>query len=378
MKGYPMAIDTVFMEGNANSSGMRFGDTRRWRIEAYLSQWLDSLRRAGVGEPEEYLSRMLRDTRFVDSVREYAPDLLEYVSGIASACAQPFDLVFASQLMDEEWEYRRQFLADLRPPEKCSSVAILCRGGPTLIGQNMDLGPFTDGHQVLLRVARSDSEPEALIFSVGCMIGLMGVNARGIALCVNSLPQLSAAREGVPVAFMIRKILQANSMEEAVQTVKRLPHATGQHYLIADCDGIRSFEASATGVVEYRAPDPGRVLHTNHPLSPIEQRPSSADDLVNTVARLSSLSTRLLHGEPGVDEIKDALSASDDPDHPVRRILDKDPGNLTLQMGAFTTGSMISALHRGATQIDTWVSSGPPLPSDYEHFTLRAGEFLPD
>ena len=370
-----MAIDTVFMEGNANISGMRFGDTRRWQIEAYLSQWLDSLRRAGVGEPEEYLSRMLRDTRFVDSIREYAPDLLEHVSGIAAACAQPFDLVFASQLMDEEWEYRRQFLADLRPPEKCSSVAILGQGRLTWIGQNMDLGSFTDGHQVLLRVARSASEPGAVIFSVGCMIGLMGVNARGIALCVNSLPQLSAAREGVPVAFMVRKILQAHSMEEAVQTVKRLPHATGQHYLIADCDGIRSFEASATGVVEYHAPDPGRVLHTNHPLSPIDQRASSAEDLANTVARLNSLSARLTHGEPGLDQIKAALSASDDPEHPVRRVLGKEPGNLTLQMGSFTTGSMISTLQKGVGQIDAWISSGPPLPGDYEHVALtRLGD----
>lgn len=366
-----MGIDIVSMEGSAKSSGMRFGEVRRRQIEAYLSEWLDSLRRAGLGEPEAYLSGMLRDTRFVDAIREHAPDLLEHVSGIASGCGQPFELVFAAQLMDEEWEYRRQFLGDMRSPEKCSSVAIVGRGGPTWIGQNMDLGSFTDGHQLLMRGVKSDSEPGALIFSAGCMIGLMGVNARGIALCVNSLPQLTAAREGVPVAFMIRKILQAHSMEEAVQTVKRLPHATGQHYLIADCDGSRSFEASATGVVEYHALDPGRVLHTNHPLTSIDQRESSADDLANTVARLNSLSARLLRGEPGVEQIKEALSASDDPDHPVRRVLGKDPGNLTLQLGSFTTGSMISVLQRGAAQINAWVSSGPPLPGDYEHVALK-------
>ena len=137
----------------------------------------------------------------------------------------------------------------------------------------MDLGWYTDGFQALLEVDDGEA-PAALVFTTAGMLGLLGVNAAGVGVCVNSLPQLPSAPEGLPVAFVIRRLLQARAAEEALGLVQTLPHATNQHYVIAGPGVARSFEAGAGGVTEYLPPDPTRVLHTNHPLSDARPRRS--------------------------------------------------------------------------------------------------------
>jgi predicted choloylglycine hydrolase len=294
------------------------------------------------------------------------PDLLEEVRGIAAGANLPLEMALATQFMDEEWAYRRLVLSRTRVIEKCSSVAMVAPGGPIWIGQNMDLGGYTDGHQVLLRARGSSSEPGALIFTIGSMIGLLGVNDRGIGVCVNSLPQLPSARAGVPVAFVIRKLLQAITLQEAVHTVQMLPHATGQHYLIADSSRIKSYEASPEGVREFRPADPSRVLHTNHPFTDLKSAPMSARYEANTIARLNSLTTRLGHGPGGLEAIQGALSSFDDPDNPICRLRGAARG--ANASTGFTTGSMISALRKNA--VESWVSAGPPSMGGYRQVSL--------
>jgi isopenicillin-N N-acyltransferase like protein len=281
----------------------------------------------------------------------------EEVRGIAVGADQPLDVVLASQFMDEEWAYRGA------AEQKCSSLAIRSSEGLTWLGQNMDLGQHTDGHQVVMRIAPHGSEPGALVFTIGGMVGLLGVNARAIGVCVNSLPQLPHAREGLPVAFVIRKLLQARTLAEAVEAVSTVPHSTGQHYLIAGPGWVRSFEASARGVVEYHAPDPERVLHTNHPLAQAGEGMSSSPYLANSFARLRSLTDRLMRGVPDLDAIQAALCASDDPEHPVCRLS-------ATGAAALTTGSLITALETQSTTVDAWISAGPPSLRGYERVSL--------
>jgi isopenicillin-N N-acyltransferase-like protein len=247
--------------------------------------------------------------------------------------------------------------------EKCSSVAIAAPGGPTWIGQTMDLGAYTDGSQALLAIEGDDRSPDALLFTTAGMIGLMGVNDAGLGVCVNSLPQLGGAPEGVPVAFVIRRLLQCGSVAEASELVQRLPHATNQHYVLADLSAVRSFEASAAGVTEYRPPSPDRVLHTNHPLTEVQGRPETDQARANSVARLKSLQGRLGEGAPDAGAIKAALSSRDDPANPVCRIPDEDAGLI-----GFTTGSMVSEI--GPADITCWVSPGPPSERGYSRFEL--------
>lgn len=359
-----MIIEIVDLAGDATTRGKAFGSARSRQIASFLGDWLKSLRAAGVTEPRSYITRMLQDTDFLPAIRLHTPELLDEVRGIAEGAGQPFDLTLGAQLMDEEWAYRPSAFSRGEALQKCSSVAIRSREGDVWIGQNMDLGGYTDGHQVALRIAPHSPECGALILTVGGMIALMGINAYGVGVCVNSLPQLPSDRKGLPVAFVIRTLLQSNNLAEAVRTVCAVPHATGQHYLLADATGLRSFEASAASVLEYHSPDPSRVLHTNHPLAQSTSVRYRMPYNVNSQARLRSLINRLMTGEADLEAIKSALSSCDDPQHPVCR-LPASQLSAGTSLAGFTTGSMVSAILPRAQTIESWISAGPPTLRGY-------------
>lgn len=359
-------IDIVDLKGVGFARGEVYGNMRRSQIERFLIDWLESLGAAGVGNPQLYLSKMLEATGFSNAIDEHSPELLEEVRGIAAGAAVPLELVLASQFMDEEWAYRVHFLRAPESPPKCSSVAIHARDGLTWIGQNMDLGSYTDGHQVLMRTAPEGRVPGTLIFTIGSMIGLLGVNSRGLAVCVNALPQLPAARQGLPVAFVVRRLLTAEDAAEAARMIHTFPHSTGQHYLIADSNSIRSFEASPAEVLEYHSPNPSRILRTNHPLTGTLAR--AFPEAVNSMARLRSLTARLMDGQPDLETVKASLSSCDDAANPVSRALRG--GQASQGPTSFTTGSMVSALQQDSAVVDSWVSSGPPHLRPYARVQL--------
>lgn len=361
----PMPIDVVDLSLGGYQRGWQWGVQRRTQIQHWIQAWRGSLKTGCTVDPEHHIDRMLKDTDFLPAIDRNTPELLEEVRGIADGADLPFDIIFAGQLMDEEWAYRRASLRSTEAVQKCSSAAVSNGGGVAWVGQNMDLGGYTDGHQRILRMSGKDEQDASLIFTIGGMIALMGVNARGLAVCVNALPQLPCASEGVPVAFIIRKLLAADGLAEASRLVQSLPHATGQHYLLADAYAIRSFEASPDGVFEYHAPDRNRVLHTNHPL--VERLTAATLDNTNSIVRLRSLTQRLMTNSVSTESLKDALSSSDDPNHPICRITK--PGataNPVTGMVSFTTGSIVSELRSSEPPV-CWVSSGPPALRGYNH-----------
>jgi isopenicillin-N N-acyltransferase-like protein len=360
-----MYIEATELRGEPYERGRAHGELLRQLVHGHLAAWLDSLAQAGLGEPHTYVREMLQETDFRSSISVHAPDLLEEVDGIADGAEVPRDLIFALQLLDEEWAYRQRRRGNSRLLEKCSSLAIVSNSGPTWIGQNMDLGGYTDGWQILMRIARNDVTPGALVFSTAGMIGLMGVNASGLGVCVNSLPQLPSSSEGTPVAFVVRRLMRCRDLSEAAAIVLSIPHATNQHYVIAQAGAALSFEACAAGVTEFRPADPTRLFHTNHPLTEVLGEPEPLASRENTVARLLSLQERLGKGEPDLAEVQDALSAFDDARHPVCRLKSPDNGLIS-----FTTGSMISALRPGRVPTESWVSGGPPSLGGYSAFTL--------
>jgi hypothetical protein len=359
-------FSALALSGAPHERGVAQGAALRPLIQSHVAAWLDALEVGGVGEPQAYVARMLAQTDFVTAIEAYTPDLMREVEGVAVGAEVPFELLFGLQLLDEEWAHRVRIQAAAGKLEKCSSVGIVGADGQTWVGQTMDLGAYTDGHQALLSIAGEGERPAALVFTVAGMIGLMGANAAGVAVCVNSLPQLPSAAQGLPVAFVLRRLLQAASAEEACALVFSLPHATNQHYLVGGPGTVRAFEASCEAVTEFHPPQAGRVLHTNHPLAEEKGAPEDAAYRANTVARLDALTVRLSGGAPGLEDIKAALCSFDDPAHPICRLRGESP------LSALTTGSMISALAPG--RVESWISPGPPSVTGYSPFLVASDD----
>ncbi|HTN97301.1 MAG TPA: C45 family peptidase, partial [Nordella sp.] len=113
------------------------------------------------------------------------------------------------------------------------------------------------------------------VLSSAGMIGLTGVSRAGFGICVNTLLMLNHDKAGLPVAAVFRGALAQDSAEEAVRFLRSVPHASGQHYAVADKHGVVGLECSAQGATVSAAPDALSLIHTNHPLASADIEPAS-------------------------------------------------------------------------------------------------------
>jgi isopenicillin-N N-acyltransferase like protein len=352
-------VKVLRLEGSAYQRGLQHGTELRPEIATVVNLWKDDIAKTTRADPDVIIKTFLAETRFQPAIERWTPGLLDEVRGIADGAKQPFDTMFAFQLVDELWVF-----IDKRVADRCTAVGVARAGShPAYVAQNLDLEPFRDGFQLVLHIAGSLSAPEQFVFTSVGLIGASGVNSRSIAIACNTLMQLNASTDGLPVAFIVRGVLAQNAGDAAVEFIKSIKHASGQNYIVGTGDRVRDFEASAGKVVEFRpAPDGSVVYHTNHPLAnddlkpwhrrAIEALPPELRRAGNSEVRLASIRKRMERPAAAIDDrvIADALRSRDSESHPICRSLR--PGT-----GAFTFGAVIMTL---SSTPSLQVTMGPP------------------
>src|SRR3954452_3916952 len=270
------------MAGTPSERGLAYGELARPLIQEAAARW-----QAGAGSRcEEVLHALIDRTDLVATARRLTPYLVEEIAGIAVAAAVDERLIWALNLLDEDWWVRRRLEA-----AGCSSLGVPGAGEqPALIAQNMDLPDWVDELQVLLDIRPSEDSPRVLAPAYAGIVATNALNELGIGVCVNTLSQLPTSGRGLPVAFFIRHIAAQRTLESATAVVRDLPHASGQNYLIGSPTGIEDLECGA-GVVRPCPLREGRIAHTNHPLS----APPPDDDgvVAHSGARLDALERAL-------------------------------------------------------------------------------------
>jgi isopenicillin-N N-acyltransferase-like protein len=259
-------LPVVTCTGSPGERGAQHGEALRGLIAEGLGRWAESIASIHGVSPDRYISGFVEGTDFLPAIRRWTPGLLDEIEGIARGSAQPWQWIYAHNLLDEEWTWASERKAGTAPG--CTVAGYAPQIGTTLLAQTMDIPNIHDGTQAVLRVEPKDS-PAALIFTRAGMIGLTGCNEDGLAVVVNNLDMLPTSPTGLPVAFVMRGILERRSLAAAVDFVSQVAHATGQHYGIAAPDGLGSVEGWASGVA-VDAETGTRVLHTNHPLQTVE------------------------------------------------------------------------------------------------------------
>jgi hypothetical protein len=312
----------VDIAGTARERGHAHGEGLRDVVRERDRRWRAALEATTKLPAATVIGRFLAETDFVPAIERHTPDPLDEVRGIAEGAGLPYDAVLAAQFMDEEW----WFTDALAGTHHCSSLGTLDPGaGRAVVAQTMDLVTWTDGFQTILRLRGARPEQDAVILTMAGMIGLCGMTAAGLGVCINTLAQLASRRDGLPVAFVTRGALACATAADAARFVRAVPHASGQNYVIGDGRDLYDLEASANGVATH-AESAGRglvVRHTNHPLTskdlgPAPYDPASARER-HTARRLASLVARLPDGggTTGVATASAALAAQDDPEFPV-------------------------------------------------------------
>ncbi len=364
-------LEIIALEGAPRERGRRHGETFRPRIHALLERWFESLNRVYGLSPQRYLERFTAETKFEAALRQYTPQILEEVQGIAEGASADYRTVLALQHVNEE------FWLALPPPETiaeaCSTIALgRTANQATLIGQNLDLDIYLDGDQVLLRYNCDRSDGHILALTVPGMISLNGMNSHGFAVCDNALTQLHGDVAGVPIFAIYRELLESRSLAEAQATVARLPHASGLNWVMGDPDAVAMLEASIGGVAKYGPHDPARpIYHTNHPLvnadlSPLA-RTKTGRPTRSTYLRFAALHEQISALPPmlSIAQIKAILSSCRDADYPVSRGGGRNEEDEAI---GFTLACCIFELAPGASKLH--IASGPPHMTGFRTFTV--------
>ena len=337
------------MTGKPRQRGQTHGEQLRTQIASILDRWRVDIEQETRLPSNDYIDRFIAETKFVSAIERWAPSLLEEVRGLAEGATQDFKTMLAFQCMDEDWWFRESLLSRAH----CSAFGIYGEDHPSLLAQNMDIHTMADGFQMLLHI---DYEQfRAYVFSFAGFLGLAGLNSHALGVCVNTLSQLNTSIVGLPVAFIVRSLLEQVNLQDAERFLHSIQHASGQNYMIGDKNEIRDFECSANIVSQFSGHDK-RLWHTNHPLvnddyQPGEKERTGRSFNTDSHRRLDLLKSKLSTGEVNTNTIKETLRTSPICVHP------KD--------NFFTSGSLVMTL---SSSPSLEITASPPSQSEYKMF----------
>ena len=363
-------LKMVSFSGTGYELGFQHGSELKNEIADVVEAWKMNVNRTLNKDANSVVSDFFEYASFDESIKKWTPDLFEEVRGIAEGSGQNFNDIFVLNLLDEFWVY-----IDNLNNHHCSGMGIpSMNGNPGYLSQNMDLETYMDCFQMVMRIDRTEDRPEQLILTHPGLIALNGLNKEGIGVCVNTIMQLQASSTGLPVAFVIRRILNSSDKDEVLKFIQNISHASGQNYIIGIKGEVFDFEASANKVVRYNPENEnGTVYHTNHPSVNDDTKPwveetmsnLSQEDLAenyNTHLRFKSVEKRIANANDLTESTMiAALRSRDNKENPVCR-------TRTKRSGAFTFASTIMTM---TEQPYLQLTVGPPDESEFIRIDFR-------
>lgn len=306
------------------------------------------------------VSRKSTDEIIADSLQraeQYAPDMIEELRGMAEGAGIPVEDAMLLQVRNQ-----------LQPEADsgCTSLSLAAdRKVQTsrIVAQNWDNDPDLQPFTVVL-TRRPIGKPALMNVTQAGLIAYIGFNDAGIGVCLNTLPAPSR-RFGVPHYFTVRGIYEADSLDGAVNAVKRAKRAIPANIMLTTPQGPADLEVTLEQVHVLQDAAAGGVTHANHCRHPELQAMSRQfPELIQSHERQRRID-RLLdqrQGRSGVDEVKQLLRDHDGFPHSICRHPNRDP-----KTGFWETVFSV-IIEPEARQMH--VSRGTPCEHPYETYKL--------
>ncbi len=363
-----MSVQPLILKGSPHQRGLIHGEALRRQIGELLGKWKNELANGFGMDADEVIRRFLKSTDFPTTIQRYTPDLIEEIHGIAEGSAQPYDTLFAFQLLDELWAS-----GDVVAGSHCTSIGFNPHNNePTWLGQNLDVETFRDGYQTVLHIYYPDSDLEALVVTSAGLIGFNGMNNHAVGLCCNGLLPCNSRLDGLPVACVVRGVIAQPSQEAARRFLMEIPHATGQNYMVGGPQGVIDIECSANQKTTLEMGDhPRAIWHANLPLANSDthadyreavakQEPSPFR--MNNETRYASVGRQLEKrgAKPPLEFLKESLASQDPSENPICSTKDG-PGFFT-QIGIYSFAATIMEL---SSTPALYINTTPQDPNFY-------------
>ncbi len=352
-------IPVILVEGEARVRGRQHGELARAGVQQNIERYMQRFEHfAGLSRDEA----RSRAEQYRNAIRNYDPDMLEEITGVAEgAGCDPRDVLAIN--------CRSELMFGGGSAAECTSFGLqpdVTSNGHTYVAQNWDWAADVRDTLILL-VIKQEPRPTVVLLNESGLIGRMGMNSAGIALSTNTLIA-EGSRVGVPYNALLRGILNASSMAEAIGALVRPERALGANFLLGDGRGqVLDIEATAENV-DYLAPREGIITHGNHFAGARHRgRDMSLERFPDSLYRECRLRDALTPNAPQLDEehMKEALR--DSYGHPNAICRSPDPA-----LNPHDQIETIASIIMDATERRFLLAGGPPDQHPYYEFTVEA------
>jgi len=340
------AMPVIEVRGSYREVGQQIGESLRPLVQAVTAQSHEDLMPGVAWEDMQRQGQL-----YLVTSRAIYPQFVAELEGIAEGANVSFEELFLV-MCEELWAPAAW--------RGCTDFAARGRAtvnGATLLAHTNDRPPWTEDEMVILKVQAGD-EPEFLGVSTGGVGYSAGFNAAGIVLTGNELA-CNDIRPGVPRTLIVRAILAARRLGEALDACLLPQRASNYNNIIADAHGeVYSMEGSATDCEAiYIADD--ILAHANHYVSPaMRQYEADRNTIGNSILR-HNRALRLLRDNFGrlSPELFQTLLA----DHA------NYPASICKHDGESVTvfSMIVNPAERRA-----WIGHGRPCQTTYYEYTL--------
>jgi hypothetical protein len=339
--------------------GYQHGAALQYVIQKGIAQWKQWINETlGQQDVEIEIAEFIHDTDYLKGIRKHTPDLYEELQGIAKGAGVDFQTLYAYQMFDEFVVHaiERYRLAH------CSGFGVFGRDAlPNILGQNNDLPPYYAGTHTVLRIKYPHNH-EVLVFTWAGLLAQNGVNNRNVGVTMNIVPTAKGRKDGVPMPYIIRAILEKKDRSEAVAFLESLGgSAAPMNFIIGDAEKVVTVENTADGAKvfeDFHGED--WVAHTNHHL---DMDTSTLEDgaVSKTVKRMAKLKEMLQGKSAEIDaeRAKEIFRTK-----PILKNFVTDPGFPTMESIVIELIPENPRMH---------VSPGPPDSNAYTAFDFAQG-----
>jgi isopenicillin-N N-acyltransferase-like protein len=349
-------IPVIEVSGTHRQVGQQTGDRLRPSMQCLLARMREELSASVTWQDMLHQGQL-----YLAHSRTVYPQYVEELEGVAEGADLPFDEVFLAicEGLFETMTWRDT----LAWSQGCTDFAARGRAtvdGSTLLAHTNDLEPEAEDELVVLRVQAGD-EPEFLGVSVGGLGFSAGFNAAGISLTGNHV-SCNDIRPGVPRLLIVRAILAARRLGEAMDACLLPQRSSNYNNIIADANGeVYSVEGSATDFEPlYIGENEENILaHSNHYLSPPMRRFEADRHTIGGSIIRYNRAMRLLrenYGQLSPERFQELLA--DHANYPASICKHGD--------GSVTVFSIIINLNT----LSAWIGRGRPCQTTYVRHTL--------